>query len=276
MQAKSRERVLDAETEKQFWDEIAKIAKSAPEIGAFLAEELAANFEERMNRQDEIHVTVSGDRIALMAATSQLLEEETQDRTAGRWFLRDFLIEELEQAKAKLRARKRTSTGLDGISYESVLKMRNEELLILVNECLQERDAPSTWLSTELIGICKRGKDKEKTDSYRAVGLESCMLKFMTLLINQQLVGWADEEELIPDSQNGSRQGRRTNNNAFVLRCAAERAKADGMPLYVTFADISNAFPSCDHPTLWLKLVERGAGGRIFDWLRMLYREMMY
>jgi Reverse transcriptase (RNA-dependent DNA polymerase) len=176
----------------------------------------------------------------------------------------------------KLRARKRTSTGPDGISYESVLKMRNEELQILVNECLRERDAPTTWLTTELIGICKRGKDKEKADSYRAVGLESCMLKFMTLLINQRLVGWADDEELIPDSQNGFRQGRRTNNNAFVLRCAAERAKAEGKPLYVTFADISNAFPSCDHPTLWLKLVELGAGGRIFDWLRMLYREMMY
>jgi hypothetical protein len=47
-------------------------------------------------------------------------------------------------------------------------------------------------------------------------------------------------------------------------------------PLYVAFADLSNAFPSTDLPTLWLKLREMGIGGKVFDWLRMLYARMSY
>jgi hypothetical protein len=46
--------------------------------------------------------------------------------------------------------------------------------------------------------------------------------------------------------------------------------------LFVAFVDISNAFPSTDHPTLWLKLHHMGVSGKLFDWMRMLYRKMTY
>ena len=49
-----------------------------------------------------------------------------------------------------------------------------------------------------------------------------------------------------------------------------------GKPLYVTFVDLSNAFPSTDQALLWLKLLRRGATGPMFDWLRKLYRDMSY
>ena len=39
---------------------------------------------------------------------------------------------------------------------------------------------------------------------------------------------------------------------------------------------MSNAFPSTDQATLWLKLRKMGAGGRAFDWLRMIYRKISY
>jgi hypothetical protein len=42
------------------------------------------------------------------------------------------------------------------------------------------------------------------------------------------------------------------------------------------FADISNAFPSAEQSTLWLKLRSLGAGGMIFDWIRMIYERMEY
>jgi hypothetical protein len=62
----------------------------------------------------------------------------------------------------------------------------------------------------------------------------------------------------------------------FILRCAIDRARAMGVPLYAVFADLSNAFPSTDQATLWLKMQGAGAGGPIFDWLRMLYKRMVY
>ena len=84
------------------------------------------------------------------------------------------------------------------------------------------------------------------------------------------------QRQFAAKSQNGFRQGFRTNNNAFVLRCAIDRARASGLSLYGVFADLSNAFPFTEQSTLWLKLRQMEAGGKIFDWLHMQYERMNY
>jgi hypothetical protein len=81
---------------------------------------------------------------------------------------------------------------------------------------------------------------------------------------------------LIPNWQNGFRPGYRTNNNPFILRCLRDWARAYKIDLYVAAIDASNAFPSTDPPTLWLKLFRLGMGSAIFDWLHMLYKRMEY
>ncbi|KAF5374013.1 hypothetical protein D9615_009920 [Tricholomella constricta] len=55
-----------------------------------------------------------------------------------------------------------------------------------------------------------------------------------------------------------------------------ENAKANKEPLFVAAVDATNAFPSTDHPSLWLKLTRMGMGGPLFDWLRMIYGKMEY
>lgn len=71
--------------------------------------------------------------------------------------------------------------------------------------------------------------------------------------------------------------GARTLDNAFVLRCCGERARALGRTLFLAFIDIANAFPSTHRPALWLKLFHKlGMSGPIFDWIRMLYSSMTY
>ncbi|KAJ6579025.1 hypothetical protein B0H10DRAFT_2198817 [Mycena sp. CBHHK59/15] len=62
----------------------------------------------------------------------------------------------------------------------------------------------------------------------------------------------------------------------FILRCLKEWARAHGHTLYVACVNFTNAFPLTDQPTLWLKLFRLGMGGKIFDWLRMLYDRMAY
>ncbi|PBK79389.1 hypothetical protein ARMGADRAFT_950941, partial [Armillaria gallica] len=64
---------------------------------------------------------------------------------------------------------------------------------------------------------------------------------------------------------NGFRSGYRTNNNPLILRCAIESVKAQRKPLYVAVVDATNAFPSTDRATLWLKLQRLGMGGPIFS-----------
>ena len=139
-----------------------------------------------------------------------------------------------------------------------------------------KRDAPRQWLISILVGILKTGKVNTDASSYRLVGLESCLLKMLTMLIEMRLTAWADWARVLPDSQNGFREGYRTSNNGFVLRCAIDRARAEGKALFVAFIDLKDAFPSTDVPTLWSKLYRLGVAGPIFDWLRMLYRRMTF
>jgi hypothetical protein len=50
----------------------------------------------------------------------------------------------------------------------------------------------------------------------------------------------------------------------------------DNKTLYVVFMDLTNMFPSTDQPTLWLRLLRRGAGGPLIDLLKVLYERMRY
>ncbi|TFY50289.1 hypothetical protein EVJ58_g11109, partial [Rhodofomes roseus] len=203
--------------------------------------------------------------------------DETVDVTEQGHFVRPWAMNEVEDAKAHIREHSlKSATGIDKVAYERVLRIPNEELLHLFQACVDSRDAPTTWLTASLIGIGKRGKDLGDPTNYRAVGLESCMLKMLTLMIERRIRNWAESTGKLPMSQNGFREGHRTNNNAFVLRTAIEKARANGKPLYVAFVDLSNAFPSVDQPTMWAKLYDAGCRGPLFDWLRMLYSRLEY
>ena len=82
--------------------------------------------------------------------------------------------------------------------------------------------------------------------------------------------------DLLPHSQNGFCEGYQTNNNAYILCCAIDKARSQNRPLYVAFVDCSNAFPWTDHATLWLKLYHKGVGGPLFDSVHMLYGKLCY
>jgi hypothetical protein len=89
-------------------------------------------------------------------------------------------------------------------------------------QCTRKRDGPSIWFKLIIIGFLKKGKNNTNPDSYRIIALESCLLKVLTLLIHKHITDWANAYGIIPDYQNGFREGYRTNNNPFILRCIKE------------------------------------------------------
>ncbi|KAJ3749748.1 hypothetical protein EV360DRAFT_15453, partial [Lentinula raphanica] len=95
--------------------------------------------------------------------------------------------------------------------------------------------------------------------------LESCVLKFASLLVHYKLCHTLEQSHIIPPSQNGFREGYHTNNNAFVLQTIIEKAQSDGYPTYAAFVDISNAFPSTNQNGLWNRLADSGLTGKYFD-----------
>ncbi|EJD47308.1 hypothetical protein AURDEDRAFT_62337, partial [Auricularia subglabra TFB-10046 SS5] len=168
------------------------------------------------------------------------LPECSVDITEERHFSRRFTLEDIARVKARLRSHKLgRSTGVDRKGYKEILLIPNDVLLELFNACLE---------------------------AYRTIGLECCLLKFLTMLMDGRIREWLDARpDILPRSQNGFRAGSRTNNNTFILRCAAENARPQGRCLYVASVDISNAFPSVNQELLFLKLYKLGMRSPMFD-----------
>ncbi|EJD43854.1 hypothetical protein AURDEDRAFT_66108, partial [Auricularia subglabra TFB-10046 SS5] len=153
------------------------------------------------------------------------------------FFSRRWTSEDIADLKADLQDKPPDSaSGWDEESYATMLKIPNEALADLFNRAL-----------------------------YRTIGLECVLLKMLTLLMDKRVREWASARNILPDSQNGFRPQFRTNNNAFILRCAADRAREQGETLFVCSVDLTNAFPSVDRPLLWLKLQSLGMSGPLFD-----------
>ncbi|TFK83000.1 hypothetical protein K466DRAFT_450097, partial [Polyporus arcularius HHB13444] len=116
-----------------------------------------------------------------------------------------------------------------------------------------------------VLAFKKPRKPGNAPEHFRTIGLESCALKTLTLLIERRLREWAEATARIPPTQSGFRRLHRTQNPAFILRALVEKARALGRSLIVVFLDLKNAFPSVDQHTLWAKLARWGANGPMID-----------
>jgi ribonuclease HI len=277
MKDENRDKICDAPTRAVFWKEIGRFDKARPPAISVTASSLKDIFERRLNPPSVLPEQFNAAQHTINKILAGLIPEVTKDQTAEGFFSTPWATADMGRLKDHLRKHATDSSpGEDEASYAELLEIPNDDLAFLCNECVNKRGGPTIWFLSALIGILKRLKPHDNPDSYRLIALESCFLKALTMLIHWRIVDWATARGLIPAWQNGFRAGYRTNNNPFILRCAKEWARARGSTLYVAAVDASNAFPSTDQPTLWLKLFRMGMGGPIFDWLRMLYERMMY
>ena len=162
----------------------------------------------------------------------------TADNTDSHYFSRSFSLCDIEWAMRHIKKHTPNSAcGEDDVSYNEVLHIPNEDLLILFQECVNLKDTPDAWLTTLIIGFQKKGKPADNPESYRLIALESCLLKVLTLLIAKRIRDWMEEQKLLPATQNGFREGYRTNNNAYILRCTIDKAHSMSKTLFVGFVD---------------------------------------
>jgi exonuclease III len=277
IQAENLTKLLNAQSAREWWDIVREWTDPKKRALRVSVLQLRQEFCERMNPAVQPPLWFDRDIRRLRDRLSNAIPPITVDRTPQQFFTRPFLLDDIEWAKEHLaRRHTKASPGLDKVSYQTVVDIPNEALLALFNACIHSLDAPQDWFTTILVGVLKQGKPATSPDSYRLVGLECCLLKVLTLLIDRRLRAWADAYNILPDSQNGFREAYRTHNNSFILRTAIEKARFMGETLYVAFIDLKNAFPSTHLPTLWSRLFLAGVSGPLFDWLRMLYARMSY
>ncbi|KAJ7081803.1 hypothetical protein B0H15DRAFT_786121, partial [Mycena belliarum] len=228
----NRDKLLNAPSSGLFWKEVKRLADPKPAPIAVTAEDLREVFEKRLNPPARLPSAFDKIQHEINKTLAALIPETTEDETPERFFSAEWGEDDGAWVKDHLLKHSLdSSAGEDALTYNDVMEIPNSDLAHL----------------------------------YRIIALESCFLKVLTLLIHRRITQWAAARGFIPDWQNGFREKYRTNNNPFVLRCIRDWARAHGKTVYVAAIDATNAFPSTDHPTLWLKLAKLGMAGPVSD-----------
>ena len=88
----------------------------------------------------------------------------------------------------------------------------------LFNLILDSGIIPESWTVGTIKPIFKNKGDPKLPENYRPITLSSCFGKLFTQILNTRLQIYAENNNVINDSQAGFRKGYSTTDNLFILR----------------------------------------------------------
>jgi hypothetical protein len=162
--------------------------------------------------------------------------------------------EELTRAISRLKLNK--TVGFDKIPNE-VLKQHSIKRLLhkLFSFCFDNGMVPATWLRA-IISPIPKGADKDPCVplNYRGVSLLSCMHKTYSSIINNRLMGYFEDQNILVDEQNGFRAKRACVDHVYSLSTIIRNRLAEGKSTFAAFVDMQKAFDWVDRELLLYKL----------------------
>ena len=182
--------------------------------------------------------------------------------------------EEIEQAVHRLKSNK--SPGNDQAMNEYICSTLSIFLTFYVdffNLIFDAGVVPEEWLTGIVKPIYKNKGDPHLPDNYRPITLLSCMGKLFTSILCERLNNFADEIELISESQTGFRKGYSTIDNMFIIYLLSKYALSNKKKLYCAFIDFKQAFDTVWRDGLWGKILKSGIDGKC---VRFIQNTCMY
>ena len=165
------------------------------------------------------------------------------------------------------------SPGPDGIPPK-IFKVFNRPIItcitLLFNKILESGQFPKEWGLGVICPIHKKGSE-EDPNNYRGITLLNTIAKIFTSIINNRILNWVEDNNILNETQFGFRKGRRTSDGHFILLSLIENFRHTKNPLFSCFVDFSKAFDSISHDLLWLKMEALGLSTRILLLLKDMY-----
>ena len=101
------------------------------------------------------------------------------------------------------------------------------------------------------------------------------MYKIFSSIINDRISLWAEEHEIIDESQAGFRAGYSVFDNLFSLQSMVQKyITKRGGRFYVLYVDFQKAFDSLVHYKLFSSLAGKGMTGKVFNVLLSMYSKL--
>ena len=186
----------------------------------------------------------------------------------------DFEIthEELKLASKSLKTGK--SPGLDNVLNEMlkpILDYQPELLLILFNNCLKENVLNQEWLTSIICTIHKKGA-KDNPDNYRGISLMSCIGKLFFTILNNRLVEYLSDRNILSEGQLGFQKGNRTSDPHIIIHnLILKYCHKSNKRIFSCFVDFKKAFDNVSRQTLLEKLQIIGVDGKFYSIIESIY-----
>ena len=117
---------------------------------------------------------------------------------------------------------------------------------------------PECWTRGIIVPVPKKGNLND-VNIYRGIRLTIVFSKIFSLVLDNRLRKWAEDNEILSDCQFGFREKRSTVYCIFVLTSIINKVLfCEKKKLYCAFVDFRKAFDLVHRNSIWVKLVAQG------------------
>ncbi|CAG2231612.1 unnamed protein product [Mytilus edulis] len=186
----------------------------------------------------------------------------------------DITHEEVKRAVISLKVNK--AVGVDEIPSEVLKNPRLLNFLLsLFNKCFFSGTIPTIWRKGIINPIPKSSTSNPKDPMcYRGLTLVPVCYKLYCHILNNRLLEWEEENNILDDCQNGFRKGRSTIDHIKSLSSIIETRKLKRLSTFTAFIDFRKAYDGIDRNLLCQKLLDIGICGNMYNAIVSLYKSV--
>jgi exonuclease III len=226
--------------------------------------EYVAHYYEELYRNDTTRFGNSTHTEVIEQQITDLVQDRNHKQSP---LNKPFIMDELESVISKLPKGK--SAGPNRVCYELVTHGGHNlktTLLTICNNIVDNEIIPQEWQHSSMVMLPKGKKDPERIENKRGISLADCTCKVFERLILNRI------DPVLPftEAQAGSRKGRSTTDQIFILKSVIEHRKARHLPTYLAFLDLHKAYDLIWKAAILNTLWEGGVRGKIWRIMREL------
>lgn len=184
---------------------------------------------------------------------------------------KDISVQDIKNMLLKIKVNK--APGEDRIPYEFFTNATDEflvELARVYNKIYKESCIDAAFIKTIIFPIHKKGPVNAPSN-YRGISFMNSAAKILMGILNERLISWVEERNVLVEYQAGFRRKYSTADNVYNLASIVNIKLAEKKKVYTFFVDFSAAFDKVSRKALIYKLYSIGVSYKYTKMIETIY-----